>query len=520
MARTARKVDLNPDTVCPLFAEVLPPIYAKNIGRIRLQRIDKSNGSSRGARIPLSREDYWIDGDEETPFEINPYKTDEEHLAEQFGCGEYWVDAFDKEGKAYPNGRRLVFGGPLKRGGKVVDEDLEEQSESSYATGNADSAQMLKMMEKMFSDREKHARDQAERERQLAQQQAERERMHAEEQVRREREHAQREMTLHGDFSETMLKIATDTSKDSTSSMEVIAALRNQLDLNAKKAMRDEEDLRKDHRSELQRMVQDRDDLNRAHREELAEERRRSRDDLNRRDQEIADLRKRAMDNEEDLRRRWQKDIDDMRSRFERDIAAVRSESLETRSKIGGDAEARIRRLENENEELRKDVRSLERDNIDLERKLAKAQVPEPEAPEAPGFLEQAGPVLRGVAADVLQKVMTRPAAGHAGQPNPQQVAQQASQQAPQQGAVQQQPISPEAYEEMVRRYQAAQVAQAQAAYAAQMQAMQAAQAAQAAQASQEAQQPPDATETPGNWSVPSTGESAGPESPSRTLAA
>lgn len=467
MARLARKVDINPDTICPLFAEAEPPIYAKNVLKVRLQRIDKSTGSSRGAKVPLAKEDYWIDGEEQTPFEINPYKTTEEDLQEQFGCGEYWIDAFDQQGKVFPNGRRLVLGGPLRRKGQVIEQEIEDDETELEVPARGSTVvetRMFTMMEKMFNERARQAQDQAERERHNAQ-----------EHVAQERENSRRQMDMHGHFSEAMLKIATDQNKQDIAPMEVIQTLRSQIDSLSKKHLRDEEERIKDHRSEIEQMRRDREDLVRAQRSELEEERRRSRDDLKRRDDEISDLRKRSMDTEEELRRRWQRDTDELRSRHEKDLLQLRADATQFQSKIGGEAETRFRKLETENEELRKDIRDLERDNIKLERDLAKAQVPEPEAPADGGILAQAMPLLKGVAGEVLQKMM--------------QPANQAPQNMPAQ-----QTVPPDMYAEMLRQQ-----------YATQM--------AQAAQA-------PQASPTPAPPSMPQEPAPSAPNPPSDTLAA
>lgn len=405
MPPAAKKVQTSstPDVVCPLFADAEPPIYAKDVGKIRISRFEKSASGAVGGKVPLAREDYYVEGDETEVFQIDPYETSEEDLQEQFGAGQYWIDALHATtGKTLHGGRRLILGGVIKRGGVVLDEEDEDDDEDDASSRKSknpvDSTKtMMAMMEKMFATRERLSEDA----------------------VARERDHAAKQAEMHSTFAATMFQIANAKDRPDGSSQEVVASMRRQMESMMDKSARDFDELRKSQRDELARRDREIEDLRREYREELSEERKRARSDIERRDDELKDLRARANRDEDDLRRRFQKEQDDQRTRYDRELAQAGKDLNELRASLTKENDRVRQQLEKRISELEREIHQLEKDNIELQKDLAKAQnaAPEPSStPTAVGLIEQFAPVLQQIAAGAVRKAM-EPNAGAVVQP-------------------------------------------------------------------------------------------------------
>ncbi len=114
--------------VAALFADSPEPVYADEIGKIRLFRWTKGPRGKEKTRIPL--EDFYIEGNEDELFEFDFEETDEGDLEAQFGRGDYYIDATGQEtGRTLPGGHTFTLGGPLRRGGEIVDDDDGDNGE-------------------------------------------------------------------------------------------------------------------------------------------------------------------------------------------------------------------------------------------------------------------------------------------------------------------------------------------------------------------------------------------------------
>lgn len=170
----------------------------------------------------------------------------------------------------------------------------------------------------------------------------------AQAQLEAERNHASRETKLYTEFVGAMMGSKRDPD-------ELVRELRSQLEDLRRKSARDEEETRRTYR-----------------------------EDLSRRDKEIDDLRRRASNEEDDLRKRWRDDVADLRSKYERHL----SEEMSRR------------------QQLEKQVYDLQKENLELQKELARAndEPPPPQGP--PGLPPGAPPWMQVMATPVGGKLM------------------------------------------------------------------------------------------------------------------
>jgi hypothetical protein len=429
--------------VCPLFARQVPPIYADDVLEIKLQRIDK-----KGTHVDLAMEEFYIDGDpEEEPFAIDPYETTEQDLQLQFGGGTYWIEAFKKpDGSVWKgSGRRLVLGGPskavdptAKRAKGPGDEDDEseddedEEREAALGPSLVQTPVESPLLEAMRiaqqnADRQAQlAREASERQARLAQEAADKRAALAEQNARQQQammtEHVNRTIDLNQMFTTAML-----TRNDPTATEERIRALRDENESLRSRLSRDLDDVRQKHRDDLSRLESQHNETLRAERgrhEELM------RTERQRNDTQIDELRSRHRAQEDEQRQRWTHDVQDIRSRYEQQLSQLREERSAERMKLQGEQERDRTKYEEQ-------IRSLQRENLELEKKQITAQA-ELEAlqnapPSGPNFMEYlvrfAGtPFGERVLVGVLAKAQAAAAAAEANAATAQQAqVQQAS---------------------------------------------------------------------------------------------
>lgn len=356
------------ERVSPLFARNDPPIPADHIAEIKLQRL---LGKDRHVDLPMS--DFYIQGDPDDHFVIDPYDVDEQDLQKQFGGGEYWIEARRKPDGALwkGSGRRLVLGGPPKGSDDQEDEsdeDEQEYEEPGTVTVTPPTAPVIdpnqhkvyelldrqsKMTQEHADLQVKLAQERADRETAMERERANRESQAARERADREtamaQDYAERKVAMHGEFATTILQMAQGQgNKDPNASQEVVRVLREENDSLRARLRQDNDDIRREHRESL-------DKRDRQHEDTLRADRQRA-------DREIDDLRRRGQAQEDELRRRWMDDAAELRSRHERDMTQARGELLELRTKLQGD-------LDRARQDYDQRIRALERENIDLEKK-------------------------------------------------------------------------------------------------------------------------------------------------------
>lgn len=334
MNDSAKSSEKSRGPICPLFAECEEPIYADDIFKIRICRSGLKDAVNKSGKVPLRKEDYYIDGDQKKLFVINPYATTEEDLQEQFGGGEFWIDAMRKpDGRVLPGGHRLIFDGPEKRDGVEVapEEDEDEEDDKTSSSKSAFPKEMLQLFDRTLTMQTTGSQ---ERERLL-------------------REASDRQAQMQSTFASTMLQIAKDGKDDKPEADAIVRMLQSEVDEIRKKAARDEDDLRRQHRTDIERRDREIEDLRREQHAQLSK-----------RDQEVDESRKRASTEEDEIRRRWREDVSDLRSKYERELSQARTETTELRIKLQGEND-RVKT------DLEKRIYELEKDNIKLEKDLA-----------------------------------------------------------------------------------------------------------------------------------------------------
>jgi hypothetical protein len=365
MAVTTKKPGDQVRSVCPLFPEYEPPLYADDIARIRICRLGTTSSTNRNGKVPLRRDDYFIDGNENDIFVLDPHITTEEDLQEQFGGGTYWLDALRKtDGTIIGCGRRLIFEGPLKRGGVEIEENDSDDDVEDTRRPSAASPSAPPQDERVFT---------------LLQNQIQAQERAAQAQLENEKSHSLKEKELFSTFAATMMKSSADQTKTAGPSSEMIEMMRDQINDVRKKAARDEEELHRRHREALAKQDQVVDEIKKAHRDEttrsdreVEEMRRNHRDEISRKDRELEETRRKAgtdvdetrrkMSTEEDeVRRRWRDDVSKMETRYERELTQARAEVIETRLKFQTEID-RVRK------QFEDDLRDAKKENVELQR--------------------------------------------------------------------------------------------------------------------------------------------------------
>jgi len=425
--------------VCPLFARHVPPICADDVAEIKLQRIDK-----KGTHVDLAMEEFYIDGDpEEEPFAIDPYETTEQDLQLQFGGGVYWIEAFKKpDGSVWKgSGRRLVLAGPAKATDPTAkrvkehdDEDEEDDDEDedqqrgpalgpSAAQPPAESPLLEAMrIAQQNADRQAQAaREAAERQARMAQEASDKRAALAEQNARQQQammtDHVNRTLELNQMFTTALL---TNNRNDPAAAEERIRALRDENESLARRLSRDVDDLRQKNQADLARLETQHAEAIRAERSRHEELMRAERQ---RNDTQIDELRSRHRSQEDEQRQRWNNDVQETRSRYEQQLSQLREERSAERLKLQGEQERDRAKYEEQ-------IRTLQRENLDLEKKQITAEA-ELEAlqnapPSGPNFMEYlvrfAGtPIGERVLVGVLAKAQAAAAAAEASAANAQQ---------------------------------------------------------------------------------------------------
>ena len=342
----ARNKEESRGTICPLFAECEEPLYSDEISKIRICRLGDKNSMNRNGKIPLRKEDYYVDEDPKNIFKINPYTTTEEDLQEQFGEGEFFIDALRKpDGKVMPGGHRLVFQGP--------DGSDEEEEEEKAKPAQPESIVPREMLDLFHKTLEMQSASSQQRENLI-------------------RETSKSQAEMQSTFATTLMKMATDDKGKGSDYNVLIRMLQGEVEEIRKKAARDEEDLRRQHRVDIEKREREVEDLRRDHREQLAK-----------RDREVDEIRSRASKEDDDARRRWRDDVTDLRTKYEREIAQSRAESGEIRLKLQTELDQTKSRLDQR-------VYQLEKENIKLEKDLAIARTEQRAAESAQETAEEA----------------------------------------------------------------------------------------------------------------------------------
>lgn len=304
------------------------PIYAGDMREIVISRCFIGS-QNRSRRITVSMREFEIP-DEDRGFVIIPATTTEHDLEEQFGGGEYWIQPMDHEGDLMSCGRTLFLPGPMKEGVReayLQQEKMRAKKKSVFARDAEDQDD--------GRDREREERDDVMRE------VMERlERIETSKRTDDPIEAAQRINAIAGQMGNT-------AARDS-----LVDELREELD-----------ELRKNHRIELDRKAED-----------FSELRKRSTKDLDE-----------ARDDWSAKRRGYEREIDDMRDRLKKDAEETR------------------KRYEGQITELQKRVSDLMTENMDLRRDLADSPVgndepPPPVAPDSPWWMRDIGaPLMKAV---------------------------------------------------------------------------------------------------------------------------
>lgn len=424
--------------VCPLFAQHDPPIYADHVAEIRLYRSNK-----RDERFELAAEDFYIDGEPEDLFLIDPYETTAQELQLQFGGGIFWVEAYRKpDGVIWKgSGRRLVLAGPSKitepgtarpKGRDEGDEEAEEEEETEPQTRFAQpaastEASYVNAIREEASQRARFAQEEADKRAKMAEDNAQRVADMA-------REDRDKTVDMHQMFAAAMLNVGKSNS-DPTAAEERIRILRDENDSLRNRLSRDLDDLRQKSQEDLRKRDTHHEEAMRGERQRHEEFIRAERQRV---DGQTDEMRSRHRTQEDELRRRWGDDVQEIKSRYEQQLSQIREERSAERMKLQNEQERDRAKYEEQ-------VRLLQRENIDLEKKTnateAALEALQNAPSGGPGFMDYlvrfaATPVGERFVAGALARAQAAAAAAAANADPAVAVSQQApAQQTPEQAA-------------------------------------------------------------------------------------
>lgn len=366
-------------TLSPLFPEPNEKgeyLYAKQIHKIVLYR--QLPGSGRNLKmVRVSKRDYRMpDGGE---FEFNPYETTEDDIEEQFGGGSYYIRAVGFNNEFLPCQHPVYLSGPTLKERRQQeredggDDDDGAEMSSGYGYPPQDPRPAGGALLPGAVTMVPQGQD-AVQELLKAQQ----------EMVKLMQASADKRADDAKDF-------AMSSRRDGPERDALVTSLREEL-----------EDLRKQHRSELERRAQDADDERRRFRKQLetlddeyAAKRRAYEAELERERSE----RRTSVEHERD---RYRKDLDDERKRRLDEVEEARRRADERVERTTRDAADLKLKLEKRIDELQKEVFELRGELADVpspeEGPKSKAGVPD----DAPWWVKQAapwvGPIAKGVA--------------------------------------------------------------------------------------------------------------------------
>ncbi len=134
------------ELVCPIFADADPEVLVKDVGKIRVMRLE-TRGPHKGAREEVDWDQILNDPDNEDipeDFELDPATTTEVMLRRVLPVGTYMVEPLSKRsGRVMKGGRKLVVRAVEGSGRDEPDEpdepedDEEEQQERALRAQNA-----------------------------------------------------------------------------------------------------------------------------------------------------------------------------------------------------------------------------------------------------------------------------------------------------------------------------------------------------------------------------------------------
>jgi hypothetical protein len=350
-----KKPDPNVRQLSPLFTDLVGDednqryLYADEIGSFKLSRIDPTS-PNRTRRVKVPRPDFRINGSDDY-FEIGP-ETTEDDLEEQFGLGEYYIEAFGPDHRLLPGGRNLHLGGVLKRGGLPVkpepevedpDDDDDDDDDEEASALRAELAE-LKASMRLLAERAAAPPAAA--------------------------PPAADQTVLLGMLREVMdrsQRNPLDAVTMGTQLADTIAAASRPAESDRRAEI---EELRRTHRQELERHDKDIDALRTEKIHELGDIRRKAENELaearRKLERELEEVRASARAERE----RLDKDLSELRSSHRAETDALRAHhAAETdrrardldsqRSESRGEIERRARELETQRSEMQKELHEL-----------------------------------------------------------------------------------------------------------------------------------------------------------------
>jgi len=361
---TAAAESRSDKTPSPLFPVEDPDkvTYAEDIARVNIYRVALDQmGRERRMLIPRHK----------IKIEINPWKTTDQDIVDAFKPGTYYLEPIGIPGKKakLAGGHNVIVPSDDDLYGAEEEEEGEEEPPPPPPPSPPPSAaneQVVHLMSKVVEQSAQATRDM----------------------LAVEREHASQKAEMYTGFAQSMMKTMSDTHRSQQPPGEIVETLREQIHEIRKRALRDEEDLRRHHANTLQSMQTQIDDLRRSHREELA-----------RKDRDYDDLRRKTSNDQDDTRRQWKDEVQEIRRASNEEISRLRTELQKLR------------------DQFEKEVYDLQKENIKLERELAiaeaNASTEESEPPPPPSPANNAwaavAPAVQDFAKVVVQKFASAP---------------------------------------------------------------------------------------------------------------